>query len=108
MRRPWGARAAELHAVTDALGLPIHLSLSLGPGQQNEMTAAYGLIQGIHAGAVLADRAYDADGLHDIVLEQGVRGAPFVRMRSGALPVAVCGLDRGARAGRRFTAAPRG
>ena len=57
--------------MTDALALPIRLCL--GPGQQNEMAAAYGLVKGIHAGAVLADRAYDADGFHDLILNQGAR-----------------------------------
>ena len=38
-RRGFGTK---LYAVTDALGLPVRLTL--GPGQQNEMAAAYDLI----------------------------------------------------------------
>ena len=63
--------------MTDALGLPIRVRL--GPGQQNEMAAAYDLIDGIHAGAVLADRAYDADEFHDLILDQG--GCPVIPPR---------------------------
>ncbi|MEM9148815.1 MAG: IS5 family transposase [Pseudomonadota bacterium] len=75
--RSRGGFGTKLHAVTDALGLPIRFVV--GPGQQNEMAAAYALIKGIHAGAVLADRAYDADGFHDLILEQG--GRPVIPPR---------------------------
>jgi len=44
------------------------------------MAAAYDLLGGIGAGAVLADRAYDADGLHDLILDQG--GQPVIPPRS--------------------------
>jgi len=29
------------------------------------------MIEGLHAGQVLADRAHDADSLHDLILDQG-------------------------------------
>lgn len=35
------------------------------------MAPACDLIAGLAAGQVIADRAYDADSLHDVVLEQG-------------------------------------
>jgi transposase len=37
------------------------------------------LIRGIPAGKVLADRAYDADSLHDLIYEQG--GEPVIPPR---------------------------
>jgi len=43
----------------------------LGPGQQNDMAPACDLIRGIPAIKVLADRAYDADHLHDLIYDQG-------------------------------------
>jgi len=49
--------------------LPIRFIL--GPGQQNDMAPACDLIRGIPADKVLADRAYDADSLHDLIYEQG-------------------------------------
>lgn len=53
----------------DALGLPVRFCL--GPGQQNDMAPACDLVRGLPAKQVLADRAYDADSLHDIILDQG-------------------------------------
>jgi transposase len=50
--------------------------LALGPGQQNDMAAACGLIDGVAAEYVLADKAYDADKLFQKVIDQG--GDPVV------------------------------
>lgn len=61
----------------DALGLPVRFEL--GPGQQNDMAPACDLIDGIATGQVLADRAYDADRLHDLILDQG--GEPIIPPR---------------------------
>lgn len=52
-----------------SVDLPIRAVL--GPGQQNDMAPACDLIRGIPAGEVLADRAHDADSLHDLIYEQG-------------------------------------
>jgi len=57
--------------------LPIRFIL--GPGQQNDMAPACDLIRGIPAGKVLADRAYDADRLHDLIYDQG--GEPVIPPR---------------------------
>jgi transposase len=57
--------------------LPVRFAL--GPGQQNDMAPACDLIRGLHGDKVLADRAYDADSLHDIILEQG--GEPVIPPR---------------------------
>ncbi len=43
------------------------------------MAPACGLIEGLRADQVLADRAYDADSLHDLILEQG--GEPVIPPR---------------------------
>lgn len=43
------------------------------------MAPACGLIAGLRADQVLADRAYDADSLHDLILEQG--GEPVIPPR---------------------------
>jgi transposase len=51
----------------------------LGPGQQNDMAPACDLIRGLPASKVLADRAYDADSLHDLILDQG--GEPVIPPR---------------------------
>ena len=43
------------------------------------MAPACELIQGLPAAQLIADRAYDADNLHDIVLDQV--GVPFIPTR---------------------------
>lgn len=47
------------------------LRLIGGPGQENDMKKAYVLIDGYRPDYVLADRAYDADGLMDPILDAG-------------------------------------
>lgn len=42
-----------------------------GPGQENDIQRAAALIAGLSPGHVLADKAYDADRLHDAILEAG-------------------------------------
>jgi transposase len=61
--------STKLHAATDALGNPIRLLA--GPGQENDITRAHDLVDGLAPEAVIADRAYDADHLHDAILEVG-------------------------------------
>jgi putative transposase len=61
--------STKLHAATDALGNPVRLLA--GPGQENDITRAHDLIDGFTPDAVIADRAYDADHLHDAILEAG-------------------------------------
>lgn len=47
------------------------MRLIAGPGQENDICRAQDLIKGYSPGAVLADRAYDADRFHDAILEAG-------------------------------------
>jgi transposase len=51
----------------------------LGPGQQNDMAPAGDLIEGVAARYVLADKAYDAHGLYQKIIDQG--GDPVVPPR---------------------------
>ena len=55
------------------------MRFTLGPGQQNDMAPACDLIRGLPAQQVLADRAYDADSLCDLVRAQG--GEPVIPPR---------------------------
>jgi len=43
------------------------------------MAPAGGLVAGIASGKVIADRAYDADSLHDVILDEG--GVPVIPPR---------------------------
>ncbi len=75
--RSRGGFGTKFHAVVDALGLPVRFKL--GPGQQNDMAPACDLIDGLNAEQVIADRAYDADRLYDLILEQN--GEPVIPPR---------------------------
>jgi transposase len=75
--RSRGGFGTKLHAVVDALGLPVRFVL--GPGQQNDMAPACELVTGLPAQQVIADRAYDADSLHEVILAQG--GEPVIPPR---------------------------
>lgn len=51
----------KIHAVVDALGNPVALSLT--PGQVSDISQAYPLLEEIEPDAFLADKGYDADAL---------------------------------------------
>ena len=51
--------STKIHALVDALGNP--LALMLTPGQAHDLDGADTLLPQMQAGALLADKAYDAD-----------------------------------------------
>ena len=51
----------------------------LGPGQQNDMVPACDLIRDLPAQQVIADRAYDADSLCELIRQQN--GEPVIPPR---------------------------
>ena len=53
--------STKIHAATDGLGNPVRFIA--GPGQENDMVRAHDLIAGFTPGALIADKAYDADSL---------------------------------------------
>jgi len=53
--------STKIHAATDGLGNPVRFIA--GPGQENDMVRAHDLIEGFAPGALIADKAYDADSL---------------------------------------------
>lgn len=67
--RSRGGLSTKIHASTDALGLPVRLIA--GPGQQNDAARGEELINGLQAGAVLADKGYDSDQLRQKIKNQG-------------------------------------
>ena len=58
-----------MHASTDALGNPVRLLF--GPGQRHDVTRSHELIEGFEAGAVIADKGYDADHLRGVMRDKG-------------------------------------
>src|ERR1700736_4129362 len=67
--RSRGGLSTKIHAAGDALGNPVRLIG--GPGQENDITHAHELIDGFTAAAMIADKGYDANHLHDKIVERG-------------------------------------
>ena len=66
-----GGLNSKLHALADAKGRPIHILLSAG--QASDYIGARALLPTIpQAGAVLADRGYDADWFRNALIELGI------------------------------------
>src|SRR4249920_1030768 len=59
--RSRGGLTTKIHALVDALGNPVELMLT--PGQAHDLACAEPLIDSVDPGALLADKAYDADPL---------------------------------------------
>ena len=57
--RSRGGLTTKIHALVDALGNPVEVMLS--PGQDHDLTCAESLIEAVDPGALLADKAFDAD-----------------------------------------------
>ena len=53
----------KIYALVDALGNPVEVMLS--PGQDHDLTCAGPLIEAVDPGALIADKAFDADAFID-------------------------------------------
>ena len=69
MGRSRGGLSTKIHAACEALGLPVRLLAS--PGQRNDIAFAHDLVDDIEAGALLADKGYDANHLIEKMNERG-------------------------------------
>ncbi len=79
MGRSRGGLTTKIHAVTDAKGLPIRLSIT--PGQDHDASAAAALLIDLQDGQIiLGDKAYDADWIRRQIEDQGA--APNIPDRS--------------------------
>jgi transposase len=75
--RSRGGLTTKIHAVVDANGLPLHVSIT--GGQQHDSLVALALLEGLPGGGmVLADKAYDATEIQTFVssLEAGRTSRP--------------------------------
>ena len=71
MGRSRGGLTTKIHALVDAEGRPLHLTLT--PGQAGDAPAAEALIDRIDPGATLiADRAYDTNAIRAQAAERSV------------------------------------
>ena len=65
-----GGLTTKIHAVVDAEGRPVRLALTAGKAGDAPMAA--GLLETVMPGAtVLADKAYDTDGIRSFVAARG-------------------------------------
>jgi transposase len=69
----------KILALVDGLGNLVRFSLM--PGQRGEITGAAKLIEGLSFGALLADKAYDADHFRDLLKSKGI--VPVIPARKG-------------------------
>jgi transposase len=60
----------KIHAIVDALGNPMVLSLT--PGQAHDITQAVPLLDQVDPDAFLGDKGYDADALITALEERGI------------------------------------
>ena len=68
--RSRGGFSTKVHALTDALGNPVKFILT--GGQESDIGQAENLLTGIKAGALLADKGYDADALLESLMESKI------------------------------------
>lgn len=69
--RSKGGFSCKIHAVCDALGLPIKFMLT--GGQEAECCVAIPLLENVKPSAVLADKAYDINKLRQHLKERGIK-----------------------------------
>lgn len=71
--------------VCDTLGRPLRFLLTAG--QRHDSLTAKALIDGFHAEAVLADKAYDNNDLRQTIAEMGAKAViPSTRSRNVPIP----------------------
>jgi len=78
----------KIHALVDALGNPVEVMLS--PGQDHDLTCAQSLIEAVDPGALIADKAFDADAfiavLNSELADLGVQPLDLPLMRRLRVP----------------------
>lgn len=75
MVRSRGGLTTKIHALVDALGLPIGLKLT--EGQAHDGRSADDMLGGLGKGCVLlADRAYDSDAMRAALAARGASATP--------------------------------
>ncbi|MBC7951628.1 MAG: IS5 family transposase [Rhodospirillaceae bacterium] len=68
--RSRGGLTTKIHVIVDALGNPVAISLT--PGQASDLGQAEPLLEEVDPKAFLADKAYDADALIEVLVERGI------------------------------------
>jgi transposase len=69
--RSKGGFGCKIHAICDALGMPVKFILT--GGQEAECRQAIPLLKNVNASAVLADKAYDTNELREWLESRGIK-----------------------------------
>lgn len=75
--RSRGGLGTKIHACVDGLGLPVRFVLT--PGHRGDVIQAAALLDGLRPAAVIADKAYDADHLRQLLRQ--IRAEPVISPR---------------------------
>lgn len=75
----------KIHMLADTFGRPLRFCIT--PGQAADITTAPDLLEGQEAGAVLADKAYDSNGLRERIANMEAQAViPSKRNRKVFIP----------------------
>ena len=80
--RSRGGLTTRIHALVDALGNPVEVMLS--PGRDHDLTCAESLIEAVDPGALIADKAFDADAFIAALNDRAI--APVIPSKSNRKP----------------------
>ena len=86
MGRSRGGFSTKIHAIVDAKGRPLYVTLT--PGERHEMVAARELLDHAHGNAFIADTGYDSNEFRAEIKARGLK--PVIHSkpeRSRALPL---------------------
>jgi transposase len=85
MGRSRGGLTTKIHLLTDGKGRPLRFLLT--PGQSADISSAPDLIEGMRAGAVIADKGYDSRAFRDLIRSRRMRVViPSTRSRKRKIP----------------------
>src|SRR3546814_13372179 len=84
--RSKGGLSTKIHAATDALGNPVRFLLT--GGERNDITQIEGLLDGLQARHVLADKGYDGQRAMGAIAASGA--TPDVPRRRPTAPARRC------------------
>ena len=76
----------KIHALVDALGNPVEVMLS--PGQDHDLTCAQSLIEAVDPGALIADKAFDADAFIAVLNDRAI--VPVIPSKSNRKTTRPC------------------
>ena len=86
MGRSRGGFSTKIHAIVDAKGRPLHVTLT--PGERHEMVAALELLDYCHGAAFIADTGYDSNDFRAEIKARGIKAVIHSKPeRKRALPL---------------------